>query len=75
MKENWVIGHKTDRKRLSRALKVIGQWCREHRDSLRKEQHQILTMKLKGHYTYYGITFNFRNIQMFYHKVQRIWFK
>jgi group II intron reverse transcriptase/maturase len=75
MKGNWVIGRKTDRKRLGRAIKGIGQWCREHRDSPRKEQHQMLTMKLRGYYAYYGITFNFRSIQKYYHKVQRIWFK
>jgi hypothetical protein len=74
-KGNWVIGRRTDGKRLGRALKVIGQWCREHRDTLRRKQHEILTMKLRGHYAYYGITFNFRSIQMFYRRVQRIWFK
>ncbi|MHC6201681.1 group II intron reverse transcriptase/maturase [Breznakiellaceae bacterium SP9] len=71
----WIIGRKTDSKRLSRSLKAIGQWCRTHRHLLRKEQHKALSLKLKGHYAYYGMSLNFAGIAKVYEKVRHIWFK
>jgi hypothetical protein len=37
-KGNWIVGRKTDGKRLSRALKAITQWCRMNRHTPRKKQ-------------------------------------
>jgi hypothetical protein len=36
-KGRWMVGRKTDRKRLSRALKTIRQWCRENRYKVKRE--------------------------------------
>jgi group II intron reverse transcriptase/maturase len=74
-KNRWIIGRKTDSKRLSRALQRIALWCGTYRHLSRKEQHEKLTAKLKGHYAYYGIWLNFNSIALFYQEVQRIWFK
>jgi group II intron reverse transcriptase/maturase len=71
----WIIGRKTDSKRLSRGLKAIGRWCREHRHLPRKEQHKAVSLKLKGHYAYYGISLNYEGIAEFYEEVRRVWFK
>ncbi|MDR3170081.1 MAG: hypothetical protein LBU17_00470 [Treponema sp.] len=70
-KGRWMVGRKTDGKRLSRALKAITQWCRENRHTPKKEQHE----KLRGHYAYYGISLNYDSIAQLYHQVKRIWFK
>ncbi|GHV79017.1 maturase [Spirochaetia bacterium] len=74
-KGKWIVGRKTDSKRLSRSLKAIGQWCREHRHYSRKEQHKALSKKLQGHYAYYGVSLNYDSIAKFYTNVRRIWFK
>jgi hypothetical protein len=71
----WIIGRKTDRKRLSRGLKAVGQWCGEHRHQPRKEQHKALSLKLEGHYAYYGISLNYEGIAEFYEEVLGIWFR
>jgi hypothetical protein len=54
----WVIKRKTSPKRMSRALNAIGRWCRENRHRPVKEQHRILSAKLRGHDAYFGITGN-----------------
>jgi group II intron reverse transcriptase/maturase len=74
-KGQWMVGRKTDGKRFSRAIKTIAQWCRENRHIPKKEQHEKLALKLRGHYAYYGISLNFDSIAQMYHQVKRIWFK
>jgi len=39
------------------------------------EQHEKLSAKLRGHYAYYGITFNIRALGRFRWAVERIWLK
>jgi hypothetical protein len=55
----------TESKRLSRGLKAIKQRYREYRHQPRKEQHKGLSLKLKGHYAYYGISLNYEGIGEF----------
>ena len=71
----WVIKRKTASSRLSRALLKITQWCREHRHQPVKEQHRILSLKLRGHDAYYGITGNGAALASFHHQVPHIWRK
>ena len=69
----WVVKRKTDSARLSRALKRINTWCREHRHAKLGWQHQHLVQKLHGHYGYYGKTGNSRCLDQFRRGVIRIW--
>jgi RNA-directed DNA polymerase len=71
----WVIRRKTMRKRFSRGLKAISQWCREHRHEPLMEQVGALGRKLKGHFGYYGITGNYQALQRFRWEVIGIWRK
>lgn len=73
-KGNWIVRQRTARDRFSRALRRLREWCRWHRHDPLKEQHRILTRKLKGHYAYYGITSNFPRISGFYHHARRTWY-
>jgi RNA-directed DNA polymerase len=70
---NWVIKRKTAAKRLRRTLKSIWQWCRNHRHWHLPEQHRLLILKLKGHYSYYGIRGNYKMLEVVYEEVRRIW--
>ena len=74
-KGNWVVKRKTASKRLSRALKRINLWCREHRHAKLGWQHQKLVLKLRGHYGYYGISGNFRGLNQFREGVVSRWRK
>jgi hypothetical protein len=70
-----MVGRKTDRKRLSRALKAITRWRRENRHKAKRDQHQELSAKLRGYYGYYGIPLNYASIGLYYGQVKRIWYK
>ena len=71
----WVVKRKTQKERLTRALKKITQWCKTHRHDPLREQQRMLNSKLRGHYSYYGITPNSRSIALFWEEVKRIWLK
>ena len=71
----WVIRRKTMRKRFTRGLKAMDQWCREHRHEPIAEQVAALGRKLKGHFGYYGLTGNYQALQRFRWEVIAIWRK
>ena len=71
----WVIKRRTAKGRFQRAVKAIAEWCRAHRHRPMREQHRILSQKLKGHNGYYGITGNAEALERFRFKVGRIWHK
>lgn len=71
----WVIRRKTMRKRFTRGLKAISQWCRENLHEPLLKQVEQLGRKLKGHFGYYGLTGNFASLQRFRWEVIKIWRK
>lgn len=72
---NWVVKRKTSRKRLSRALRAINEWCRGHRHRLLAEQQNTLSQKIRGHCAYYGITGNALSLTRYRQWVVRLWRK
>jgi group II intron reverse transcriptase/maturase len=72
-RRNWVVRRKTAKDRLQRAIHRIDQWCRAKCHADRKGQHWMLSLKFRGHYAYYGITGNMRQLQQFYEVAQRRW--
>ncbi len=71
----WVIRRRTSRKRLSRSLKAISQWCRENLHEPMRVQVEALGRKLKGHFGYYGITGNYEALVRYRDAVIGIWRK
>ncbi|MEE9198016.1 MAG: group II intron reverse transcriptase/maturase [bacterium] len=69
----WVVKRRTAKSRLSRGLKRIAQWCRHARHKPVRWQWANLARKLRGHYSYYGITGNGRALSSFWYRVRRIW--
>jgi RNA-directed DNA polymerase len=68
--------HKTSRKNLSCKLQEIKEWIRIVKNSLPlKEWWPVLKAKLIGHYSYFGISGNYRSLQQFYYLVKRVVFK
>lgn len=74
-KGNQVVKRKTAKSRFSRAVKAMGEWCRIHRHQPLAEQHRVLTMKLKGHYAYFGITGNAQALSRLLYEVRQRWKK
>jgi len=74
-KGRWVVKRKTAKERFSRALRQMGQWCRNNRHRSVAEQHAALSRKLRGHYAYYGMTGNAPALARFRHEVRRCWHK
>jgi RNA-directed DNA polymerase len=74
-KGRWVVQQKTMKSRFRRAVRRISMWCEENRHLPVREQSKALSQKLRGHYSYYGVTGNYRALQQLYDKVQRIWHK
>jgi RNA-directed DNA polymerase len=71
----WIIRRKTMRKRFTRGLKAINQWCRKNLHEPMLKQVEMLGRKLKGHFGYYGITGNIVALQTFRWEVIAIWRK
>ena len=75
-KGNWVVKRKTAGSRFHGAVKKIGAWFRLNRHLPLMEQIETFTLKLKGHYQYYGgVVGNLRCLQRFRDEAVRLWRK
>lgn len=71
----YLVRRKTSRRRLNRSLKAIGQWCKKHRHAPVGWQWRQLTVKLRGHYNYYGVRGNFQSLSQFRYRAWKHWWK
>ena len=71
----WVVKQRTAKDRLSRALRRVRDWCREHRHLDVEAQHHALVLKMRGHYSYFGVTSNYRALARFAREVKNAWHK
>ena len=71
----WTIRRKTMRKRFTRGLKAMSQWCRKNLHEPLRRQVEVLGRKLKGHFGYYGLTGNYASLGRFRWEVIKIWRK
>lgn len=67
-----VLKRKTSSKKFSRSLSELNVWFRKNRHKPLKELMKTLSSKLRGHYNYYGVTFNSRKIHSYYNQVKRL---
>lgn len=74
-KGRWVVQVKTAPKRLARTLKRIAKWCKENRHAPLRKQYEKLSAQLRGHYNYYGVTFNARSLWQVHWQTTAIWLK
>ncbi len=71
----WVVKRRTAKSRFTRAIKATRVWCRSHRHLPPAVQHAALCQKLRGHFSYYGITGNYEALARFWWEVRRTWRK
>ena len=74
-RQRYIMRHRTAKGRLKRALCTINRWCCEHRHDPIREQWKALNRKLKGHYGYYAVSSNRRQVYAFHEYVRRYWLK
>jgi RNA-directed DNA polymerase len=71
----WALGLKTRKARQRRAVMSIDDWCRRHRHEPMKTQHAMLSLKLNGHYNYFGVGGNSRRLCGLARRVRYNWRK
>jgi group II intron reverse transcriptase/maturase len=65
---------KTSKKRFTRTLDRMRDWCRQNRHEPVAWQCAKLNEKLRGHGAYYGVSFNSTMLGKLHYEVTRIWF-
>lgn len=75
LKGNKVLKRKTSSKRLTRAIVNVSSYIQKNRHMKLRDLIAALNIKLRGHYNYYGVTFNSRSVERFYRMVRYSLFK
>jgi len=70
-----VLKRKTSSKRLTRAIVNISKFIKLNRHLKLRELIAAINIKLQGHYSYYGITFNYYSLSRFRFEVVRSLYK
>jgi RNA-directed DNA polymerase len=70
-----VMRQQTAKDRLARAIKAINEKCRRIRCQLLRDQHQCLSRLLKGHFAYFGLSGNYKQLANLRYQAERSWRK
>ncbi len=70
-KGNVVLKRKTSSKKLTLAIHKVQDWIKVNRHRKLNELIPELNAKLRGHYNYYGLTFNSNGINRYFEQVKR----
>ena len=74
-KGSFVPKVQTSRKKFEQKVRAYKNWIYDNRNRPMREIIKELNVKIIGHYRYYGVTWNFRKITTFQHRVQQFRFK
>jgi RNA-directed DNA polymerase len=70
------VGRKTSSKRLCKKLKALNLWMKSVRSQVPlKEWWPVLRSKLRGHFQYYGVSGNMRELHAYYGRAIRLAYK
>ena len=68
-----ILKRKTSSKKLNASLKRMSEWIKLNRHKLSMPLLIAeLNQKLRGHYAYYGMTFNTRRLNSYYYQTKRL---
>lgn len=65
---------KTSKKKLCGKIKAMKEWIMSHR-TLSLEWFKTVNAKLRGHYQYYGVTDNTREVKAFLYITKKLLYK
>jgi RNA-directed DNA polymerase len=74
-KGKFILKRKTSGKKLRASLQRMTEWLRFNCHGRLENVIAEVNQKLRGHYQYYGITFNSRQIGIYYETVKRLLYK
>ena len=66
-----ILKRKTSKKKLRKCITQTDEWIKRNRHRKLTDLIGDLNVKLRGHYNYYGITFNTKGIRCFYNEIRR----
>jgi RNA-directed DNA polymerase len=70
-----IIARRTSRSKLRKSLKAFKEWCKENRNNRLKKIVDMLNIKLRGYFNYYGVIGNSKGINEFYKCAMKILYK
>lgn len=70
-----VISHTTSKKKFNASTKKIKQWIKENRNCRLRKLIDLLNIKLRGYYNYYGIIGNYKMLEKMDSLVKRLLYK
>jgi group II intron reverse transcriptase/maturase len=71
----WGQNFRTRTARLRRAIQALDEYCRRFRHDPVKEQHAALCRRVKGHFAYFGVNGNLKNLGRVVRAVERSWWR
>ena len=75
-KRYFKLGRKTSRTRYRQKLKETNRWLKDVRNMIKREDWwKVLRLKLIGHYRYYGVSGNMRDLKAFYNQTVKLAYK
>ena len=70
------VGRKTDRKKFREKITGLNEWMKSNRNKMTiKDWWSIFCAKLRGHFQYYGVSGNFREIKQFRYRAVQLAYK
>lgn len=67
-----ILKRKTSKKKFSKSLTKLSDWIRKNRHLKLPLLIKGINIRLRGHYNYFGISFNYEGISRFYYETCRI---
>jgi group II intron reverse transcriptase/maturase len=74
-KGGFKVGRKTSKKKFTAKCKDMKLWIKKNRNKTNKIVWKNLSLKLNGHYQYYGVSENYKSIKRFYENAKELLFK
>lgn len=71
----WVLGMRTRKARLQKAVQAVYEFCRSHRHERVEEQHKALRQRLQGHINYFGVNGNGAALNRVLKAAENAWHK
>ena len=69
------LKRRTARRKLRKSRANFTQWCQENRNLRLRKLFEQLSLKLRGHYNYYGVSGNYGGLKEFHGQAVRILWK
>jgi RNA-directed DNA polymerase len=71
----FLVGRKTERKRVGKKLKMLAEQLRVLRVKGGKAMVEYVALHLRGHMQYYGVSGNTRSLQVYFHQALKLLYK